>query len=113
MNVGNIITFVCSILFLSIGADKFFNFLEPPCSMMEFINPMIWKSLGVLQIVSGILIWFPKFKKYIVGFFAIFMFVFTAVHLIQGTSDIGGAAFMGVLLALLAWNPKFIQGKNS
>ena len=81
--------------------------------MMEFINPMIWKSLGVLQIVSGILIWFPKFKKYIVGFFAIFMFVFTAVHLIQGTSDIGGAAFMGVLLALLAWNPKFIQGKNS
>ena len=68
---------------------------------------------GVLQLASGILIWLPKYRKYIAGFFTVFMLVFTMVHLKEGTSDIGGAASMAVLLGLLAWNPSFLKGKKT
>ena len=112
MNISNIVTAICSILFLSIGVDKFLNFLEPPCSMMNSVSPIIWKSLGVLQVVSGILIWLPKYRKYVAGFFAVFMLVFTIIHLVNNTYDIGRAAFMAVVLGLLAWNPRFIRGKS-
>jgi len=112
MNISNIITGVCSLLFLSIGADKFLNFLEPPCSLMNEVSPIIWKGLGVIQILAGIFIWSTKFKKYIVGFFAVFMYVFVLVHVSQGTSDIKGALIMGILLSILVWNPSFIRGKK-
>lgn len=108
----NIIIGICSLLFITIGADKFLNFLEPPCSMMDKISPIIWNMLGAIQILAGILIWSSKFRKYIVGFFAVFMIVFVVVHLSQGTSDVGGAIFMAVLLGLLSWNPSFLQGKR-
>lgn len=111
MNINIIITGICSLLFLSVGADKFLNFLEPPCSMMEYISPLVWKGIGVLQVLAGLLIWSPKFKKYVVGFFAVFMVVFTVIHLTQNTTDVGGAAFMAVLLGILVWNPSFIHGK--
>lgn len=113
MNLTNVITAICSLLFLSIGADKFLSFLEPPCSMESSISPMVWRGLGVLQIISGILIWLPKYRKYVAGFFAVFMVIFTIVHLVNNTYDIGGSAFMAVLLALLAWNPSFIKGKSA
>ncbi len=112
MNITNIIVGLCSVLFLMVGADKFGAFLDPPCSMMNEIPELIWHGLGVLQILAGILIWLPTYRKYIAGFFFIFMLAFTAVHLIQGTSDVGGAIFMAILLGLLVWNPKFIQGKQ-
>lgn len=112
MNLTKIVTAICSILFLSIGADKFLNFLEPPCSMMDSISPIVWKILGVLQLVAGIIIWLPKWRKPVAGFFTVFMLVFTIVHLVNGTYDIGGAASMAVLLALLAWNPDFMDGKK-
>jgi len=95
-----------------IGADKFLLFLEPPCSMASSISPIVWKILGAIQLVAGILIWNPKFRKYIVGFFAVFMVVFTIVHITQNTYDFGGAVFMAVLLGLLTWNPSFIRGKK-
>jgi len=113
MNISKLITGICSLLFVMVGADKFGAFLEPPCSLMESVPPTIWKVLGVLQIASGILIWLPKFKESIVGFWAVFMLVFTIMHLTQGTYDIGGSAFMAVMLGLLAWNPSFIQGKEA
>ncbi len=97
-------------LFLSIGADKFLNFLEPPCSMMDHISPFIWMLFGVTQIIAGILIWFPKFKKPVATFFTVFMLTFSIVHLINNTYDIGGSVFMAVLLGLLAWNPTFLKG---
>lgn len=87
--------------------------LEPPCSMMGSISPIIWKGLGVLQLAAGILIWLPKFKKYVVSFFTVFMLIFTIVHLINNTYDFGGAVFMAVLLGLLAWSPSFIRSKNT
>ncbi len=76
MNLKTIITAICSLLFLMIGADKFLLFLEPPCTMMNHISPIVWKALGGLQLAAGVLIWFPKFRKHIAGFFAIFMLVF-------------------------------------
>ena len=109
MNLTNIIVAICSLLFLSIGADKFFGFLEPPCSVMGDFSPAIWKLLGVLQIAGGLLIWMPKLRKYVVGFFLLFMLFFTAYHLIAQTYDIGGAVFMAVLLGLLLWNPSFLH----
>jgi len=112
MSIANIITGLCSLMFFMIGPDKFLNYLEPPCSMMEFVSPVVWKTLGVIQVLAGILIWLPQFKKYIVGFFAVFMYVFVLVHVTQGTKDIGGALFMGILLSILAWNPSFIRGKK-
>lgn len=115
MTIRNAIIAVCSLLFLMVGADKFLAFLEPPCSLMESIPAAIWKVLGVLQLVAGILIWSPKYRKYVAGFFTVFMLFFTIVHLTQGTTDVGGAAFMAVLLGLLVWNPGFLgrEGKAS
>lgn len=112
MNIANVITGICSLLFLSIGADKFLNFLEPPCSLMGSISPIVWSILGVMQIAGGILIWFPKYRKYVAIFFTLFMLTFIVIHLVNNTYDIGGAAFMAVLLGLLAWNPGFIRGKK-
>ena len=112
MNITNILVAFCSLFFFMVGADKFFNFLEPPCSMMNSIPPMIWKFFGVLQLAAGILIWSDKFRKPVVGFFFVFMLVFSAVHLINGTYDIGGSVFMAVLLGLLFWNPGFLSGKG-
>ena len=112
MNITNIITAICSLLFLMIGADKFLFFLEPPCSLMNSIPTIAWKILGVMQLAAGVLIWLPKYRKHIAGFFVIFMLVFTIVHLINNTYDVGGAVSMAVLLGLLTWNPTFIRGKK-
>lgn len=113
MNFTNVIVFICSLMFFMIGADKFIGFLEPPCSLENSISPIVWKIFGVLQIASGILIWIPKFRKFVAGFFAVFMIVFSIVHLVNNTYDVGGAAFMAVLLALLFWNPGFLGGRRS
>lgn len=108
----NIITAICSILFIMIGSDKFLSFLEPPCSLMNSVSPAIWKLLGVLQLAAGILIWFPKFRKPVAVFFTVFMLFFTIYHLVESTYDIGGSTFMAVMLGLLVWNPSFLRGKN-
>ena len=112
MSITNIITAICSILFLMIGVDKFFPFMEPPCSLMTSLPIAVWKLFGVLQLAAGILIWFPKFRKYVVGFFFAFMIVFTIIHISQHSYDIGGSVFMAVLLGLLVWNPEFLRGKK-
>lgn len=112
MNISNIVAGICSLLFFMIGADKFLMFLEPPCSIMDQISPMVWKGLGVLQVLAGILIWLPKFRRPVAGFFFCFMMFFTFYHIASGTYDIGGAVFMAVLLALLFWNPSFIRAKQ-
>jgi len=94
-----------------VGADKFLSFLKPPCSLETAVPIIIWQALGAMQIVSGVLIWLPKFRRYVVGFFFVFMLIFTIVHISQATYDIGGSAFMAVLLGLLLWNPSFINRK--
>ncbi len=112
MNIKNVIVAFCSFSFFMIGADKFLAFLEPPCSMLGNISPTLWKTLGVLQFAAGILIWFPTFRKYVAGFFSIFMVSFTIYHLTENTYDISGAAFMAVLLGVLVWNPSFLSGRK-
>ena len=111
MNLQKIIIAICSLLFLMIGIDKFFLFMEPPCTMMDKVPSSIWKFLGLLQLAAGILIWLPKFRKYVAGFFVVFMLFFTIIHLINNTYDVGGALFMAVLLGLLFWNPDFLNRK--
>jgi len=113
MNLNNIITGICSLMFFMIGADKFLNFLEPPCSLMSNIPSSVWSIFGIMQLAAGVLIWLPKFRKPVALFFMLFMTVFTVYHLTQSTYDIGGSSFMAVLLGLLVWNPKFIQSKKS
>jgi len=95
-----------------VGADKFLGFLEPPCSLESSISPIVWKVFGVMQVASGILIWLPKYRKYIAGFFFVFMLLFSVVHLTQSTYDIGGSMSMAVLLGLLVWNPGFLRAKS-
>lgn len=111
MNITNILVGICSLMFFMVGADKFLGFLQPPCSMEASISPIVWKLIGVAQIAAGILLWMPKYRKHVAGFFTVFMIVFTLVHLSQNTSDIGGSAFMAVLLGILVWNPSFIRAK--
>jgi len=94
-----------------IGADKFLGFLEPPCSMMDSIPTLVWQILGILQIAAGILIWLPKYRKHVAGFFAVFMLVFTVIHVANNTSDIGGSLFMAIMLGIIIWNPSFLRGK--
>ena len=103
MNLTNLLTANASIFFFMVGTDKFLSFLEPPCSLEASISPIIWQALGVLQFASGILIWLPKFRAHLAGFWAVFMVIFSVVHLTQSTYDIGGAVFMAVLLGALAW----------
>jgi len=100
-------------MFFMIGADKFLSYLEPPCSLEDSIPTAVWQILGAIQIVAGILIWLPNYRKKVAGFFSVFMIIFTLVHLTQGTSDVGGAIFMAILLGLLVWNPTFLQTKGS
>ncbi len=108
MNITIIITAISSILLFMVGADKFLLFMEPPCSLMNGISPTIWKGLGVLQLLGGVLIWMPKYRKYVAGFFIVFMLFFTSYHLMEGTNDVGGAVFMAALLGLLVWSPSFL-----
>lgn len=103
MNLIKILTAVASFFFFMVGLDKFLAFLEPPCSLEASISPIVWKILGALQIISGVLIWLPKFRKQIAGFWAVFMLIFTIVHLTQQTYDIGGSTFMAVLLGVLVY----------
>jgi len=112
MKISTILVALASLMFFMIGADKFLNFLEPPCSMMDRIPSAIWMLLGAMQIAAGILIWFPKIRRPLCIFFALFMLTFTIVHLVNGQSDIGGSAFMAVHLGLIAWNPRFIRGRD-
>lgn len=86
--------------------------MEPPCTMMNSISPILWKLFGLLQLFASILIWIPKFRRYVAGFFLIFMLAFTIYHLSHNTYDIGGAIFMSVILGFLVWSPKFIQGSS-
>ncbi len=112
MNINNIVTAICSLLFFMIGVDKFLPFLDPPCSLSSNIPPSVWKVFGGLQLAAGILIWHPRSKKFVAGFFIIFMLVFTIYHLKENTYDIGGSSFMAFMLGLLIWNPRFFRGKN-
>jgi hypothetical protein len=80
--------------------------------LTDSIPVAIWKILGALQLASGILIWLPKYRKYVAGIFFVFMLVFTAIHILENTYDIGGALFMASLLGLLVWNPAFLNGKK-
>lgn len=109
--VAKILTGVASIMFFMIAADKFFKFLQPPCSLEDSIPSIVWSIFGVLQFAAGILIWLPKYRKPVLIFFSLFMLGFTAIHIVNGQSDIGGSAFMGVLLGLLALDPGFLRAK--
>jgi len=102
----------CSISFIMIGADKFFHFIQPPCSLEESIPAMLWMTIGGLQFISGILIWSSRFRKPLVGFWMVFMLVITVVHLALGQSDVGGAVFLAILMALLVWNPSLLRLKK-
>lgn len=102
---------IASLLFAMIGADKFLNFLEPPCSLSEAIPYWLWMFFGVLQLAAAVLIWLPGYRRAVALFFMLFMAFFTLVHLSQGQTDIGGSSFMAVLLALIAWNPRFLGGR--
>ncbi len=113
MNLRNVIIAICSLLFFMIGADKFLGFLEPPCSLADTVPLTVWTIFGVLQLGAGILIWIPKFRRSVAGFFFVFMIVFCIVHIAHGTYDIGGAAAMAVKLGLLVWDPAFIRGKDN
>jgi len=112
MTISDFIAVICSMMFFMIGFDKFYAFVEPPCTLMDSIAPTIWIAFGFMQVTAGILIWFPQLRRYVAGFFTIFMLVFTVYHLSAGTSDFSGALFMAVLLGLLTWNPSFINGKK-
>ena len=112
MNLQKIIVAICSLLFFMIDIDKFFPFMEPSCSMMENISPAMWMFLGVIDIAAGILIWVDKYRKFIAGFFFVLMIGFSVMHLVNDTSDIGGALFMAALLGLLLWDPVFLRPKN-
>lgn len=111
MNATKILVGVCSFFFLMIGADKFLSFLDPPCTLEGSIPASVWTAFGVLQLAAGILIWIPKYRRAVAMFFTVFMLVFTVVHFVKGTTDVGGAVFMAVLLGALAWHPKF-SNKN-
>lgn len=113
MNSKQVLIGICSLSFLMIGADKFLMFLEPQCSLMSKISSEVWYLLGALQLLAGVLIWIPKFRKVIAGFFILFLLTFVIIHLSQRSYDIGGAIFIACLLGILFWNPSFINSNKA
>ena len=109
MKLINMVIALSTILFLMIGVDKFIPFLEPRCSLADEISPWVWKAFGILQLLAAALIWAPKFRKPIAGFFFAFMLGFITLHLWVGTYDIGGAMFMTFAMGLLLWNPAILN----
>lgn len=99
-------------MLLIIGIDKFFPFMDPPCSLENTISPIIWKTLGALQILGAFLICLPKWRKPVAGFFIIFMLIFTTYHISQSTYDIGGSIFMAIQFGIIYWNPSFLGAKK-
>lgn len=87
--------------------------MESSCSMMNRVSPTLWKELGTLQIVGGILIWMPRFRKYVAVILIIIKLFFTIFHLANNTYDVGGSLFMAALLGLLIWNPGFMHEKQT
>ena len=78
---------------------------------MSKVSPILWKTIGGIQIVAGILIWSAKIRKYIAGFMLAILIYFTLYHIIEKTSDIGGSIFMALLLAIIVWNPSALRKK--
>lgn len=111
MKIINVIIALASIMFLMIGIDKFFPFLDPPCSLENSISPVIWKTFGVLQIAAAFLLW-TKWKKLVALFFILFMLCFSVYHISHNTYDIGGALFLAFQLGIIYWNPSFLGGKE-
>lgn len=107
-----IVTGILSVLLIMVGADKFLAFLTPPCSLMTDVPPLLWKFIGVVQILSAILVWNPKFRKNIAWLLLGLMVYFSVRHLAEGTSDIGGAVFLGVICILMIWSPGFLRPKS-
>ncbi len=107
MTFDKIITAVFSLLMFMIGVDKFMAFLTP-CNIMASIPTTLWHIIGVLQIAAAFLIWLPRFRKIVAGFFLCLMIYFIVRHLMEGTYDIGGAVFLGLICGLLLRNGKTI-----
>lgn len=113
MLFSKILTAICSFFFFMLAADKFLNFLDPPCSLMNQVPAALWTTLGILYPIAGVLIWFPKFRRPVAGIFMVLMIGFSLYHLSQSTYDIGGSSFFAILLALLVWNPSFLRSKRN
>lgn len=94
-----------------IGVDKFQSFLTP-CGLLDSIPSVSLKIIGVIQILGGFLVWIPTFRKPIASFILGLMIFFIGWHLIDGTYDIGGAVFLGVLSVLLMKTPSLLSSKS-
>ena len=105
ISLSKLITAICSVLLLLIGIDKLYKFMEPECSMMENIDPTLWKTLGLIQILGGILICLPKWRRPVATLFIVLMLFFTFYHLSNQTYDVGGSIFMIFMLGYLIWKP--------
>jgi hypothetical protein len=57
---------------------------------MDNIPSLVWKGLGIIQIIGSTLTWIPKNRKATAGFFIVFMLSFTIYHLLQNTYDVAG-----------------------
>ena len=80
-----------------LGIDKFFTFIPAACSLLTEATTSMSYSLGVIEILLGILLFAGKFTKTILIFVVLLMISAIIMHLMNDTYDIGAAIFMAII----------------
>jgi len=80
-----------------LGFDKFFTFIPETCSLMTDLSKPFSYTIGIIEIMLGVLLFLGRFTKAILIFVILLMVWAIAMHLKAQTYDIGGAIFIAVL----------------
>ncbi len=80
-----------------LGFDKFFVFIPEACSLMTDGPKNLLYSIGVIEIVLGLFLFFGKFIKPILILVILLMLWAIYAHISVDTTDYGGAIFMGIV----------------
>jgi len=85
---------------LVLGMDKFFLFIPDSCTLLVDAPKSMLYTLGVIEVVLGILLCLGKYTRTILVAILVLMISAIVMHMVNDTYDIGGAVFL-ILLVLI------------
>jgi len=99
-NFKKIIIYFLALNSLIVGIDKFFLFIPESCSLLVDAPKSMLYSLGVIEIVLAILLFFSKYRRIIFVMILVLMISAIVQHLINKTYDIAGALFISIVVLI-------------
>ena len=99
-NFKKIIIYFLALNLLIVGIDKFFLFIPESCSLLVDAPKSMLYSLGVIEIVLAILLFFSKYRRIIFVMILVLMISAIVQHLINKTYDIAGALFISIVVLI-------------